>query len=230
MISGKFNMDYTPLITSIKLAAITSVLLLCICLLTSYLLIGRNNKLKSIVNTLASLPLVLPPTVLGFYILIFLSPNYFLGAFIKKQFDINLVFNYLGILIASCIFSFPFMFQAIKNGEESISHTLIESSYILGKSRFRTFIHVVIPNIKSFILTGFIMSFAHTLGEFGVVLMVGGNIPGKTKVISIAIYEKVEELDFNSANHYSIILLIFSFVVLFLIQMMNNKRMTSVKH
>jgi molybdate transport system permease protein len=217
-------MDYEPLITSFYLAATTTVILLFICLPFSYWLLNVNNKIKIVIDSVASLPLVLPPTVLGFYILVVLSPNFFAGRFLKHTFNITLIFNYLGILFASCIASFPFMFQQIKSGVDNFETQLIESSYILGKSKFQTFIHVVIPNIKSSVIAGAVTCFAHTLGEFGVVLMIGGNIPGKTKVVSIAIYEKVEELDFVAANKYSLILLVISFSVLLSVQILNRKR------
>ena len=177
-----------------------------------------------VIDAVVSLPLVLPPTVLGFYILVILSPNYFAGGFLKSNLNITLIFNFMGILFASCIASFPFIFQQIKSGVDNFEKQLIESSYILGKSKFQTFIRVIIPNIKSSIISGVVTCFAHTLGEFGVVLMIGGNIPGKTKVASIAIYEKVEELDFSSANKYSIILLLISFTVLLSVQILNRKR------
>ena len=217
-------MNYEPLITSFYLAASTTAILLFICLPVFYLLMNTGNKIRTLLDSIALLPLVLPPTVLGFYILVILSPNFFVGKFLKDNFNIALVFNFGGILFASCIASFPFMFQQIKTGMDNFNWQLIESSYILGKSRFQTFVHVIIPNIKSSIVAGAVTSFAHTLGLFGVILMIGGNIPGSTKVVSIAIYEKVEELNFKSANEYSVILLVISFMVLFSVQVLNKRK------
>jgi molybdate transport system permease protein len=144
--------------------------------------------------------------------------------FFEKFFNIRLTFTFTGLLIASCIYSMPFMFQYLTNGIENFNESLLDASYTLGKSKIYTFFKIIIPNIKPNLISGIIMTFVHTLGEFGVVLMIGGNIPGKTKVISIAIYDKVEELNYSAAHKYSIYLVIFSFAVMLIVNSLNFKK------
>jgi molybdate transport system permease protein len=134
------------------------------------------------------------------------------------------VFSFEGIVVASCIYSLPFMLQPLQSGMESLNKNIIEASYTLGKSKLITLLKVVLPNIKPSIYTALIITFAHTIGEFGVVLMVGGSIPGVTKVASIAIYEYVENLDYTSAHIYSFILLMLSFIVLFIVNIYNYSK------
>ncbi len=180
--------------------------------------------MKPLLEAIVSLPLVLPPSVLGFYMLFSLSPNSFIGEFWHESFGIDLVFSFAGLVVASCIYSLPFMVQPLQSGLESVDKSLFEASYIGGKSKFQTLFRVVLPNIKPSILTGIIISFAHTVGEFGVVLMVGGSIPGQTKVASVAIYEFVEIMDYKMAHLYSLIMLVLSFLVLFGVYYFNHKR------
>jgi len=195
--------DLTPLILSFKLAFITTIILFFISIPIAFFLSQTKSKIKIFFETLFSLPIVLPPTVLGFYLLLLFS---------KTQF--NFAFTFKGIVIASIIYSFPFMLGPIQSAMESLNKSLIEASYTLGKSKLETLIRVIIPNIKPSIITAVVTTFAHTVGEFGVVLMVGGSIPGVTKVASIAVYDYVENLDYKSAFLYSLILLVFSFFVL----------------
>lgn len=217
------KIDWTPFVLSFKLAAISSVLLFTLCLPLAYLIARTNFRAKPFVEAVISLPLVLPPSVLGFYMLVFLSPYSFFGRFFEENFDIRLVFNFSGLVIASCIYSLPFMFQPILAGFKQLPESLIQASYSLGKGRFLTLIFVAMPNIKPALLTAFIVSFAHTLGEFGVVLMIGGSIGGETKVASIAIYDAVELLDYNLAHIYAGVMLIISFAVLALVYILNQK-------
>lgn len=216
-------LDWTPFLLSFKLALISTVILFCICLPLSYAIARTNFKLKPVVEAIISLPLVLPPSVLGFYMLIMLSPYSFLGAFVEEHFGIRLVFNFTGLVIASCIYSLPFMFQPLLAWFKTMPSSLVEASYSLGKSRFKTMLFVALPNIKPSLLTASIVSFAHTLGEFGVVLMIGGSVGGETKVASIAIYDAVELLDYHLAHIYSAIMLAISFTVLFLVYFINHK-------
>lgn len=215
--------DWTPFLLSFKLAFISTLILFFICLPLAYIIARSEFKLKPIIESIISLPLVLPPSVLGFYILIFLSPYSFLGEFMQKNFDIRLVFNFTGLVIASCIYSLPFMFSPILSGFKSLPNSLIEASYSLGKGKITTLFKVAMPNIKPSLLSAIIISFAHTLGEFGVILMIGGSIEGETKVASIAIYDAVEILDYKLAHIYSGVMLAISFTVLFLVYFINQK-------
>lgn len=191
----------------------------------AYIFAYKKIRFKPIFETFFSLPLVLPPSVLGFYILIFLSPYSFLGNFLDKNFDIRLVFNFAGLVIASVIYSFPFMFSPLLGGFKSVNQNLINASFSLGKGEIKTLFYVILPAIKPALMSAIIISFAHTMGEFGVVLMIGGSLEGETKVASIAIYDSVELLDYSKAHIYSAVMLVFSFVVLFLVIFFNHKKM-----
>ncbi len=216
--------NYEPFLLSFKLASVVSIILFIIALPLAWKLSQSRSKLKPIYEAFSALPIVLPPTVLGFYVLFALSQNSPFGAFIEDLFGIKLVFNFYGLVVASCLYSFPFMLQPLQSGFESLPKSLIEASYLCGKSSFQTLIYVALPNIKSSLMTAIVITFAHTVGEFGVVLMVGGSIPGETKVASIAIYEFVETLDYRSAHIYSAIMVAISFVVLLLVYIFNYKQ------
>ena len=219
--------DIEPFLLSFRLAAITTILLFIFSVPLAWKLSQTRSKSKPFIEALVSMPIVLPPTVLGFYLLIFLSDRSPLGMFLKEMFSVNLVFTFEGILIASCIYSFPFMLQPLQSGMEQVPVKLLEASYVLGKSKLETLMHVILPNIKPSILTGVIITFAHTVGEFGVVLMVGGSIQGETRVASIAIYELVELLDYKMAHVYSLILIAFSFSVLMVVYILNHRNRAS---
>lgn len=208
------NFDWQPLLLTFELAAITCFILLIIGLPLAYQLAFTKNKMKPIFEALVSMPLVLPPSVLGFYLLMLFSPNSGLGLWILNTFNVQFVFSFPGIVLGSIIFSLPFMVQPIQAGFQQLPSSLIEASQTLGLSKFQTFIRVLIPNIKPSLLTGMVLSFAHTIGEFGVILMIGGNIPGVTKVASIAIYDEVESLHYSEAHIYSLILVLVSFLIL----------------
>lgn len=210
--------DLYSIFLTLKLALISTLILLLIGIPTSWWLSQSNHPIKNILNSILSLPLVLPPTVLGFYLLYFMGPNGFIGEFTSYLGIETLPFSFMGLVFGSVIYSMPFVIQPLKNTFESISRGQIEASLTLGANPIQTFFSVILPQSKSGILVATILGFAHTVGEFGVVLMLGGNITGKTKVLSVNIYEKVEMLDYKSAHELSLILLIFSFIVLFLIQ------------
>ncbi|WP_169763667.1 molybdate ABC transporter permease subunit [Campylobacter mucosalis] len=216
--------DFTPFYLSLKLSLITTIVLFFLTLPLAYFMARTNFRLKPIFEALISLPLVLPPSVLGFYLLLFLSPYSALGKFIENTFDIRLVFNFTGLVIASCIYSLPFMFAPLKSGFESLRPSLFEASYSLGKGKISTLFFVALPNIKPSLLTAIVVSFAHTMGEFGVVLMIGGSVGDETRVASIAIFEAVEMLDYEKAQIYAGAMLLFSFSVLFLLYLFNNKK------
>jgi len=217
------GIDFTPFIISFKLASIVTLILFLICLPYGWYLSQTNSKLKPFLEALTALPIVLPPSVLGFYILYALSYNSPIGEFLKNYFGIKLVFNFPGLVVASCLYSFPFMLQPIQNGFEGLQKSMLEASYIGGKSKFETVLKVALPNIKPSLISALVITFAHTVGEFGVVLMVGGSIPGKTKVASVAIYEMVEEMDYTTAHIYSAIMVALSFLVLLIVYFFNKK-------
>ncbi len=214
--------EWQPLILTFKLALVTTVLLLIIAIPLSYWLAYSKSKVKPIIETLVSMPLVLPPTVLGFYLLIAFSPSNTIGSWLNDYLDLQLIFSFHGLVFASIIYSLPFMVQPLQSGFSNISSSIIEASYVLGKTKTKTLFKVLLPNMKSSILTGIVLAFAHTIGEFGVVLMIGGNIPGETKVASIAIYDEVEALNYTMANTYSIILFAITFFILLLVYLING--------
>lgn len=210
-----------------ELDGVTTLILLFIGIPLGYFLSQTKSKLKPVIETLVSMPLVLPPSVLGFYLLLAFSPKNSFGSWLEETFDLRLVFSFEGLIIASVIFSLPFMVHPIQSGFSSLSKSLKEASFILGKSRLETLLYVLLPNIKPSLLTGIVISFAHTVGEFGVVLMIGGNISGETKLASIAIYDEVEALNYDLANQYAFTLFIISFVILLFVYMINKKMLKS---
>lgn len=215
-------MNWEPLILTFELAAITTALLVLLAIPLAYWLAYTQSRLKPFIEALVSMPLVLPPTVLGFYFLIAFSPNNILGDWLNNWLGIKLVFSFSGLVIASIIYSLPFMVHPIQSGFSSLSKSLVEAASVMGKTRFTILIKVLLPNIKPALLTGIVLAFAHTIGEFGVVLMIGGSIPGHTKVASIAIYDEVEALNYSTAHFYSIILFTITFVILLLVYLVNG--------
>lgn len=210
-----------------KLAGITTLILLVIGIPLGYYLSQTKSKFKPIIETLVSMPLVLPPSVLGFYLLLAFSPKNSFGEFLQEYFDIRLVFSFEGLVIASIIFSLPFMVHPIQSGFSSLSKSLKEASFTLGNGTLKTIWFVLLPNIKPSLITAFVITFAHTVGEFGVVLMIGGNIAGETKVASIAIYDEVESLNYALANQYALTLFVITFVILLLVYGVNKSMLRS---
>jgi len=221
--------EWAPILLTLKLAFLTTIILFLLSIPLAAWLSRKTNIFKTIAQVFVSLPLVLPPTVIGFYLLIAFSPANAFGKFLEQYFDTRLVFSFGGLLIGSIIYSLPFMVHPIQSGLAALPSSLHEASYSLGKSKRQTLFKVLLPNIKPSLLTGIVLTFAHTIGEFGVVLMIGGNIPGKTKVASIAIYDEVEALNYHNANWYALILLVLSFVILFVMYLF-NRRMEQVKY
>ena len=215
--------DLAPLLLTFKLALIVTVILFLIGLPLALWIAFTKNRLKYAVETLVTLPMVLPPTVIGFYILVVFSPQHFLGHFLENYLGLRVVFSFTGLVIGSVIFSLPFMVNPIKAGLENFPLALIEASSVLGKSKWQTLYRVILPNIKPALLTGMVMAFAHTIGEFGVVLMVGGNIPQETRLASIAIYNEVEALNYDTAGLYALTLVGISFMVLLVFYYLNRK-------
>jgi molybdate transport system permease protein len=215
-------MDLEPIWLSIKLAILTTFLLLLIGIPIAYWLSRKNTIVRLILEAFITMPLVLPPSVLGFYLLLAFSPNNTLGHWLQQHFDIQLVFSFEGLVVASLIYSLPFMISPIKSAFSQLPKSLAEASYTMGKSKMETFLHVQLPNVKSSIFTAAVLTFAHTLGEFGVVLMIGGNIPGVTKVASIAIYDSVETMDYGAANDYALILFAITFTIVLAVFLFNR--------
>ncbi|WP_200764021.1 molybdate ABC transporter permease subunit [Nitrosophilus alvini] len=223
------DIDFQPFILSFKLAGITSAVLFVIALPLSWWLSQTKWRFKPVIEAVTSMPIVLPPSVLGFYILYALSYNSPIGAFFEETFGIKLVFSFTGLVIASCFYSFPFMVQPLQSGFEALNKNMLEAAYVAGKSKLQTLLSVALPNIKPSLMTAIIITFAHTVGEFGVVLMVGGSIPGETKVASVAIYELVEIMDYKTAHIYSAIMVAISFLVLLIVYMFNQSQNRHMK-
>ncbi|MDP4712410.1 MAG: molybdate ABC transporter permease subunit [Saprospiraceae bacterium] len=217
------DMFYETLSLTLHLAFTATCILLMIGIPMAYWLSRTQSAWKPFFEAVISLPLVLPPTVLGFYLLLALSPNSALGNFLATRFGIQLIFSFEGLIVGSVIYSLPFMVQPIQSGFENLPKNLAEAAYVLGKSRWVTLFRVLLPNIKPSIITAIVLTFAHTIGEFGVILMIGGNIPGETRVASIAIYDEVEAMNYDTANQYALVLVIFSFLILFMVYALNKK-------
>lgn len=215
-------LDWSPIILTLQLAVLTTLILLVLSIPLAFWLANSKSKLKPFIEAIVSLPLVLPPTVLGFYLLIAFSPQSTIGSFLNNTFGIQLAFSFNGLIVGSVIYSLPFMVQPLQAGFKSLPNSIIEASYMLGKSKLETIFKVMLPNIKHSILTGIVLAFAHTVGEFGVVLMIGGNIPYETKVISIAIYDEVESLNYANAHIYSALLLLITFLILLGVYLKKN--------
>ncbi len=215
MIDQFLSIDWNPLLISFKLSFFTTSVLLFFSIPFAWYLSQSNSSFKPLLEAVTALPIVLPPSVLGFYLLILFSD-------LKDIFDVELLFNFWGLVIASIIYSLPFMVQPLQSGFEGLNKRVIEASYIAGKSSWITLWRVALPNIKPSLITAVIITFAHTLGEFGVVLMVGGSIPNETKVASVAIYEMVEIMDYSTAHIYSGIMVALSFITLIAVFIFNR--------
>lgn len=217
-------LEVEPFLITFKLALITTALLFVVGIPIAYWLAFGNHRIKIAAEALVALPIVLPPSVLGFYLLLTLSPENALGKWLDETFDLRLVFSFPGLVVASILYSLPFMVQPIQSGLQQLPQSLMDAAYTLGKSKWTTLLKVQLPNIKASLITAAILSFAHTVGEFGVVLMVGGNIQSETRVISIAIYDEVEAMNYKNANTYSLILLAFTFTVLLVVYSINYRQ------
>jgi len=216
-------MNWSPLFLSWQLAVITTFFLFLVGIPIAYWLANSKSRFKFIFEAIVSLPLVLPPTVLGFYWLVVFSKNSVVGGFLSDIFGLQFVFSFTGLVLASMLYSLPFMVQPIQASLQNLSPSLTEAAYTMGKSKWEVLLRVLLPNIKPALLTGIVLSFAHTIGEFGIVLMIGGKMPGETLVASIAVYDKVESLDYVQANFYSLVLLATSFVILSVTYFINKR-------
>jgi len=207
-------MDWTAIFLSLRLAGATTAILLALGLPIAYWLTFSPRRWKFVVEAVVALPLVLPPTVLGFYVLLAIGPRSPIGALYARITGGILPFSFEGLLLASVLYSLPFTVQPVAAAFAAVDRKYLEASWCLGVSRATTFRRVLVPLARPGIASGAILSFAHTLGEFGVVLMVGGNISGVTRTVSISIYDQVQSLDYAAASQTSLFLLAISFLVL----------------
>ena len=214
--------DWLPLWLSLKLAFITMIILLMIGIPLAWWLAYSRRRWTVIAEAIISLPMVLPPSVLGFYLLLAFSPAHSFGRMLDHFLVLRLVFTFQGLVIASILYSMPFMVNPLLAGFKNLPPHLLEASRTLGKSNWTTLRYILLPNIRASLITGAILSFAHTIGEFGVVMMIGGSIPGQTKVASVAIYDEQQSGNYPLANHYAITLLVLSFVILLAVYIVNR--------
>ncbi len=216
-------MNWIAIWVTFKLASLTAAALLVIGLPIAYWLAYSTWRWKFVVESIVALPLVLPPTVLGFYILVAIGPHSPIGRFYTELVGHPLPFTFEGLLLASILYSLPFAVQPFATAFEQVDRKLIEASWTLGLSKVRTFFKLILPLSTAGLITGAVLSFAHTLGEFGVVLMVGGNIEGVTRTVSIDIYDEVQALNYAGAAKTAAFLLVISYLVLLLVYAMNRK-------
>ena len=220
-------MDLSPIWLTLKLAGTTTLMLLIIGLPLAWWLSRGRSFIKLVLEALITMPLVLPPSVLGFYLLVAFSPQHGVGKWLLETFNIQFVFSFQGLVLASVIYSMPFMIGPVRSALQQLPKSLAQASYTLGKTEWQTFRYVLLPNIKPSLFTAIVLTFAHTLGEFGVVLMIGGNIPGITRVASIAVYDSVENMDYASANTYSLILFGITFMMVLSVFIYNKTQTKS---
>lgn len=218
------NIDLEPLWLTAQLATVTTLILLVIAPPIAYAIAHSHGRLRALLETLVAMPLVLPPSVLGFYLLIALGPNHPLGRYLHENVGLSLIFSFTGLVIGSVLFSLPFMVQPLHTALRSLPAELSEASFTLGHSPLATFLHIQLPCIRPAFIAAAAMSFAHTVGEFGLVLMLGGNIPGVTRVASVALYSAFESLDYTSAHVYAAILCVFSFLTVWTVQRLLQNR------
>ncbi len=211
------------MLLTFKVAFLTTFILLLLAIPLGYFLAFTRSRIAPILEAVVSMPLVLPPSVLGFYLLITFSPQSPLGKFLLDVFNLKLVFSFEGLIVGSVIFSLPFMVNPIQAGFSALPQSLFEAALTLGKSRLRILYSVLLPNISRSVLVGVVVTFAHTIGEFGVVMMIGGNIQGQTRVASIAIYDEVESLNYTLAHQYALSLFAITFSILLLAFYLNKR-------
>lgn len=221
--------DFQAVWLTALLAGTTTLLLMPLATPLAWWLVRSSSPARSVVEAVVALPLVLPPTVLGFYLLVILNPTAPVGAFWVSITGQSLTFSFSGLVLASILYSLPFMVQPLATAFRSVSQETLEAAATLGASPRDQLISVVLPAAKRGFLTGSVLTFAHTVGEFGVVLMMGGNIPGETRVLSIAIYEHVETLNYDAAHAMALGLLVFSFVSLWAVYRLASERVEVIR-
>lgn len=217
------TLDLGPLWLSVQLALVTTVVLFLVATPLAWWLSQTGSRWKPAAQAIVAMPIVLPPTVMGFYLLILLGPNGAIGSWWVSMTGGALTFSFTGLVIASCVYSLPFAVQPMQNAFESVPGQMLEFAWTQGASKLDAFFSIAVPlSVRGFVSAA-VLAFAHTLGEFGVVLMVGGNIPGETRVVSIAIYDQVETLNYAAAHRLSIVLIAFAFLVLFAMFALNRR-------
>ncbi len=216
-------MNWTAIAITLKLAALTALILLVIGLPIAYWLSFSRRRWKFLVESVVALPLVLPPTVLGFYVLVAIGPHSPVGRFYTALVGHPLPFTFEGLLVASVLYSLPFAVQPFTSAFDQVDRRLIEQAWTLGVSKIGTFLRLIVPVSAAGVIAGFVLSFAHTMGEFGVVLMVGGNIEGETRTVSIDIYDEVQALNYAGAAKTALFLLLVSYLVLLVVYAMNRR-------
>jgi molybdate transport system permease protein len=217
------EVELGPVWLSLQLATITVIVLLIVATPLAWWLAFTRSKARTVIEAVVAMPLVLPPTVLGFYLLVLLGPSGLVGSAWLRLTDTTLTFSFAGLVVASALYSFPFAVQPLQDAFQSVGRAPLEAAATLGAGPLDRFWRVASPLALRGYVTAVVLSFAHTLGEFGVVLMVGGNIPGRTKVISIAIYEHVETIEYAQAHVLAAMLLVFSFLVLLLVYSLTRR-------
>ncbi len=214
--------DWTALWLTLRLAVTTTLILLLLGTPLAWWLSHTRSRSKLIIESIVSLPLILPPTVLGYYLLVILGPGGWIGRLMQALGGQHLAFTFTGLVIGSVLYSLPFMVQPLQDGFSTVGRRRLEVAATLGASPLDSFFYVVMPLSRHSYLTASTLTFAHTVGEFGIILMVGGNIPGKTRVLSVAIYDHAEAMDYTSAGTLSAGLLVFSFVLLLAVRIVNQ--------
>ncbi|MCY7296414.1 molybdate ABC transporter permease subunit [Alteromonas sp. a30] len=215
--------DWQAVTLTLKLALVSTLLLLVIGIPLAWWLSQTRSVWKNTIDTIITLPLILPPTVLGYYLLVAFSPEAFAGEIWMTLFGSSLVFSFSGLVLGSMLYSLPFVVQPIRDGFKSIDASLLNVAQTMGANRWQRFYLVALPLGRPMLVTGSLLGFAHTIGEFGVVLLIGGNIPGETRVVSIALFDYVESLQMQQANALAGLLLMFSFVVLYAVNHFNKR-------
>jgi molybdate transport system permease protein len=223
------NPDILALYTTLKMAALTTVILLLIGTPLAWYLAKMQSRFKVIIEAIVALPLVLPPTVLGFYLLIAFSPQYLPGQLWQQATGQQLAFSFSAIVIGSVLYSMPFVVQPLQKAFEQLGEPLLEAGAMLGANAMDRFFNIVLPITKASFITAASLGFAHTVGEFGVILMIGGNIPGETRVLSIALFDHVEAFDYAKAHVLAISLLAGSMVLLASIYLLNRPKSNTAK-
>lgn len=221
--SSSTNPDLLALFTTLKMAGITTLILMFIGTPMAWFLAKMRSRFKVLLEAFVALPLVLPPTVLGFYLLLLFSPQYLPGQLWQQATGQQLAFSFSAIVIGSVLYSLPFVVQPLQKAFEQLGEQYLEAGAMLGASGIDRFFSIVFPLTKASFITAASLGFAHTVGEFGVVLMIGGNIPGETRVLSIALFDHVEAFDYAKAHIMSISLVIASMILLALIYLLNNR-------
>ena len=216
-------MELTPIYLSLKLALFSALLLLVVSLPVAIMLNKARGLFAGLFKSLITLPILLPPTVIGFYFLIVFSPQGLVGGPVTAL-GIELVFSFTGLVLACAIYSLPFMMQPLLQGLQSIPDHYHKIAASFGKTKWQIFVYITLPLLKPAILNGFIMTFAHTMGAFGVVLMVGGSIPGETRTASVAVYEEVQALNFAGAHYYSLLFIAFGVAVITGLRWLGERR------